>query len=71
MKSPITGKEMKNGQERRNMTYRNEIFSVLFNYFVCEKSGEKFEDEHFAELNYNIVVSQYKVRHHIHFPEKM
>ncbi len=58
-------------QESRNMIYRNEKYSVLFNFFLCEESGEKFEDEHFAELNYNQVVNQYRVRHHIPFSEQM
>jgi hypothetical protein len=71
MKSPITGKEMSVGQEWREMTYRNEKYSVLFNYFVCEESGEKFEDECFAELNYYQVINQYRIKHHLPFSEQM
>ena len=71
MKSPITGKEMIVGKELRDMTYRKETFQVWFHYYQCEDTKEKFEDEQFAELNYNQVINQYRVRHHIPFPEEI
>lgn len=71
MKSPITGKEMTIGKELRDMTFRKETFQVVFHYYLCEESGEQFEDEHFSTLNYNQVVNQYRVRHHIPFPEQI
>lgn len=71
MKSPLTGKEMKVAQEWREMTFRKESFPVMFHYHVCEDTGEQFEDEHFSTLNYNQVVNQYRVRHHIPFPEQI
>ncbi len=71
MKSPITGKEMSVGSEMRDMTYRKETYPVVFHYYKCEESGEQFEDEHFSELNFNQVVNQYRVRHHIPFPEQI
>lgn len=71
MKSPFTGKEMKVGQEMRLMTFRKESFPVVFHYYICEDTGEQFEDEHFSALNYNQVVNQYRVRHFIPFPEQI
>ncbi|HZK95633.1 MAG TPA: type II toxin-antitoxin system antitoxin SocA domain-containing protein [Prolixibacteraceae bacterium] len=71
MKSPYTGKEMKVSKELRDMTFRKETFQVVFHYYICEESGEQFEDEHFSALNYNQVVNQYRVRHHIPFPEEI
>jgi DNA-binding transcriptional regulator YiaG len=71
MKSPITGKEMSVGREMRQMTYRKETYPVVFHYYQCEETGEKFEDDHFSELNFNQVVNQYRVRHHIPFPEQI
>ena len=32
------------------------IFQVLFHSYKCEDTGEQFEDELFAQLNYNQVV---------------
>ena len=71
MKSPITGKEMRVGKELRDMNYRKETYTVWFNYYQCEDTGEKFEDEHFSELNYNQVINQYRERHHIPFPDQI
>lgn len=71
MKSPFTGKEMKVAKEIREMTFRKETFQVVFHYYICEDTKEQFEDEHFSALNYNQVVNQYRVRHHIPFPEQI
>lgn len=71
MKSPYTGKEMKVAKELRDMTFRKETFQVVFHYYICEESGEQFEDEHFSALNYNQVINQYRVSHHIPFPEEI
>lgn len=69
MESPITGKEMKIVKEWREMTFRKEVFVVLFYFYHCDDTGEKFEDEHFSALNYNQVVDQYQVRHSRLAPE--
>jgi len=69
MKSPFTGKDMKVAKEWREMNFRKETFPVMFHYFICEDTGEQFEDELFSALNYNQVVNQYRVRHNIPFPE--
>lgn len=62
---------MKVAQEWRDMTFRKETFQVVFHYYICEDTGEQFEDEHFSNLNYNQVVNQYRVRHYIPFPEQI
>ena len=62
---------MKVAKELRDMTFRKETFQVVFHYYICEESGEQFEDEHFSALNYNQVVNQYRVRHHVPFPEQI
>jgi len=71
MKSPYTGKEMKVVKEWRDMTFRKEKFPAMFHFYLCDESGEQFEDEHFSTLNYNQVVNQYRVRHHVPFPEQI
>ena len=71
MKSPITGKEMSIQKEWRTMQFRKEEFQVLFHFYKCEDTGEQFEDEKFAELNYNQLVNQYRVRYNIPFPDQI
>ncbi|MCF8236200.1 MAG: hypothetical protein K9G67_14615 [Bacteroidales bacterium] len=63
MKSPITGKEMRVKKEWRVMRYRNEDFKILFHSYRCADSGEQFEDDHFAWLNYNQLSEQYHEKH--------
>ena len=63
MLSPITGKEMIAQHEWRTMTYKGEEFNVCFYYWKCLDTGEQFEDEEFAVLNYEQVLNQYKNKH--------
>ncbi len=69
MLSPITGKEMIVKKEWRTMIFRKEEFKILFHSWYCVDSGEEFEDDLFANINYNQVVNQYREKHNIPFPE--
>ena len=71
MKSPYTGKDMLIHKERRAMSFRKEEFAIVFHAYRCEDSGELFEDDHFAKLNYNQLVNQYRESHSIPFPEQI
>ena len=71
MKSPLTGNEMTLLKEWRTMEYRKEKFEVMFHFYRCVDTGEQFEDEQFSQLNFNQVINQYRVRHHIPFPEQI
>jgi len=71
MKSPFTGKEMSIVKEWHTMSFRKEEFRVLFHAYKCDDTGEQFEDEAFAQLNFNQLVNQYRVKYSIPFPEKI
>jgi len=71
MKSPITGKEMQIIKEKRKSVFRKEEFDIVFHAYKCEDTGELFEDESFAELNYNQVLNKYREKHSIPFPEQI
>ncbi|MFV0553244.1 MAG: type II toxin-antitoxin system antitoxin SocA domain-containing protein [Mangrovibacterium sp.] len=71
MKSPFTGKQMKMVQEHRTLNFRKDEFEVLFHTYRCEDTGEQFEDDLFAQLNYNQVVNQYREKYSIPFPEQI
>jgi hypothetical protein len=60
MKSPFTGKEMSIRKEWRSMNFRKDEFKVLFHSYICVETGEQFEDDAFAQLNYNQLVNQYR-----------
>lgn len=71
MKSPFTGKEMNIQKEWRTMNFRKDEFKVLFHSYRCEETGEQFEDEVFAQLNFNQLVNQYREKYSIPFPEQI
>ena len=71
MKSPFTNKEMSIVKEWKTMSFRKEEFNILFHSFKCNDTGEQFEDESFALLNYNQVVNQYREKYNIPFPEQI
>jgi transcriptional regulator with XRE-family HTH domain len=71
MKSPITGKEMKIMKETIEMEFRKEKFPVVYHYYLCEDSLEKFEDESLTQLNLDQVSNQYRIKHGLPFPEEI
>jgi putative zinc finger/helix-turn-helix YgiT family protein len=71
MLSPFTGKEMTIQKEWRSMTYKKEAFRVCFHTWKCENTGEQFEDEHFAQLNYDQVQNQYRAKYAIPYKEEI
>jgi DNA-binding transcriptional regulator YiaG len=71
MKSPFTGKEMSIQKEWRTMNFRKDEFNLLFHSYKCEETGEQFEDDAFAGLNYSQLVNQYREKYSIPFPDQI
>jgi len=71
MKSPITSKEMKLVRERRKLTFRKEEFEVFYHDYLCEDSGETFEDEQCMQLNLTQVYNQYREKYHLPFTDEI
>ena len=71
MKSPITGKEMVLRLEITETEFRKEKFELVYHYYLCEDSGEKFEDERLTQLNLSQVYNQYRKRYNLPFPEEI
>jgi DNA-binding transcriptional regulator YiaG/uncharacterized phage-associated protein len=71
MKSPFTDREMSIHKEWRTMKYRKEEFKVLFHFYKCEDTGELFEDDELANLNYNQLINQYREKYAIPFPDQI
>ena len=65
MKSPFTDKEMTIVKQWRTLKFRKEEFKVLCHYYKCQDTGEQFEDDLFADLNYYQLINQYKEKHNI------
>ena len=71
MKSPFTGKEMSIVKEWRTLSFRKDEFRVFFHSYQCKDTGECFEDDAFAQLNYNQLVNQYRAKYRIPFSEQI
>lgn len=71
MKSPISGKEMIIRKEVREIEFRKEKFPVIFHFYFCEDSGEKFTNTKFDEINLNQLHNQFRVKHNLPFPEEI
>lgn len=57
MKSPITGKKMYILSEVRRIDFNGKIIEVLFYYYICVDSGERFTSTLMDEINriYNCI----------------
>jgi len=71
MKSPITGKEMVLRTDVVQHEFRREMFNIVYHYYLCEDTGEKFEDERLTQLNLNQVYNQYRKKYRLPFPEEI
>lgn len=71
MKSPITDKEMILRYENETFDFRKEQFDILYHFYACEDSGERFETEELAQLNLNQVYNQYRKKHKLPFPDEI
>lgn len=60
MNSPITGKPMKLVREADTLTFRKEKFNIVYHYYLCEDSGERFTDDRLDTLNTVQATNQYR-----------
>jgi len=71
MKSPITGKEMRRHKERRQFNYRKDSFDIIYQYYQCDDTGERFTDDELDDLNLNLVHNQYRAKYGIPFTDEI
>ncbi|MBK1439631.1 DUF4065 domain-containing protein [Parapedobacter sp. ISTM3] len=71
MNSPITGKPMKLVREADTLTFRKETFNIVYHYYLCEDSGERFTDGRLDTLNTVQATNQYREKYGIPFPEEI
>ncbi|MEO5645105.1 MAG: type II toxin-antitoxin system antitoxin SocA domain-containing protein [Bacteroidia bacterium] len=71
MKSPVTGKEMFIHKEGRTIEFRKEVFTVMYHYYSCKESDEKFTSAGLDDININQVYNQYRDKYNLPFPEEI
>lgn len=62
---------MKLVREPRIMTFRKEEIEIVYHYYLCEDSGETFEDETCMQLNVTQVHNQYREKHNLPYTEEI
>ena len=71
MKSPVTGRKMILKYEQETFDFRKEPFEILYHFYECEESGERYETEELTQLNLNQVYNQYRKKYKFPFPEEI
>lgn len=71
MKSPFTGGKVRREKEGQNLEYRKESFQIVYHYFVCEDSGERFTTDDSDSLNIVQVHNQYRSKYGIPFTDEI
>ena len=60
---------MKLVREADTLTFRKEKFNVMYHYYLCEDSGERFSDDRLDTLNTVQAINQCREKYGIPFPE--
>jgi len=71
MKSPITGKEMTLYRETKTLIFRKKEFQVLYHYYLCEDSGERFTSTELDEINLNQLYNEYRQKYNLPYPDEI
>ena len=71
MTSPITGGRVTLHWEWRDMEYRKETFRVMFPFFRCEDTGERFTTTESDGVWWNQMLQQYCQRHGLPYKDEI
>ena len=71
MNSPITGKPMEIHKEPGTLSFRKEEIEIMYHYYLCEDTGERFTSDELDQLNTIQVHNQYREKHGIPFPDEI
>ena len=71
MKSPITGKDMKLNKASASLSYRKDVFIIMYHYYLCNDTNERFTDDGLDNINQIQVHNKYREKYGIPFPEEI
>ena len=71
IKSPITGGRVFLVEDVETQEFRKESYQVHVRYFVCEDTGEEFNNAEQGDMTCNELYNQYRVKHGIPFPDEI
>lgn len=71
IKSPLTGGRVFLVEDVETQEFRKESYQVHVRYFVCEDTGEEFNNAEQGDMTCNELYNQYRVKHGVPFPDEI
>src|SRR5260221_9174656 len=71
MKSPFTNGEATLKQEKKELEFRKDKFTVNQFFFKCDDIGEEFTTDELDQTNVNQLYNQYREKYGVPFPDEI
>lgn len=71
MKSPFTGGKALLKREKAEITVRKEKVEIIYHYYLCEETNERFTNDEIDTINYNQINNKYREKHSFPFPDEI
>jgi len=71
MKSPFTGGKAILKREKGEITVRKEKIEIIYHYYLCEDTNERFTDDEIDTINYTQVNNKYREKYSFPFPDEI
>lgn len=71
IESPFTNGKATLKREKRTLEFRKEPIEIIYHFYQCDTSGEKFTTTAIDEINQMQVYNIYRVNHNLPFPEEI
>lgn len=71
IKSPFTGGRVFLVEDVETQEFRKERYQVHVRYYVCDDTGEEFNNVEQGDMSCNELYNQYRVKHGIPFPDEI
>lgn len=71
MKSPFTDGEATLQQEKKELEFRKDVFTVTQFFYKCTDTGEEFTTDELDQINVNQLYNQYREKYGVPFPDEI
>lgn len=69
MKSPFTDGETTLQNEKKELEFRKDLFTVIQFFYKCNDTGEEFTTDELDQINVNQLYNQYREKYGVPFPD--
>ncbi|MCD4794217.1 MAG: DUF4065 domain-containing protein [Bacteroidales bacterium] len=71
MKSPFAGGKALLKREKAEFTVRKEKVEIIYHYYLCEDTNERFTNDEIDTINYNQINNKYREKYSFPFPDEI